>query len=192
VLDLSGERGWGKKFPRCLITNGHMSCGSRFPLKRKRSFPILAVMPTLKLAGAPEKQAMIPWRGTGPLSRRRSLAGRECAHPYSTPYSVEQADTDPRHALGGESSFFVLISALSSAGAKRRLHPLGRSRTDADDRLRAVWQARAPIITRLDPDGSLSLRALAAKLTAEGLPPPAGAAVWTAATVARAKAKLAE
>ena len=49
----------------------------------------------------------------------------------------------------------------------------------------------APIITRLDPDGSLSLRALAAKLTAEGLPTPAGGAVWTAMTVARVKAKLA-
>ena len=47
-----------------------------------------------------------------------------------------------------------------------------------------------PIITRLDPDGSLSLRALAAKLTAEGLPTPAGAAAWTAMTVARVKAKL--
>ena len=48
-----------------------------------------------------------------------------------------------------------------------------------------------PIIARIDPDGSLSLRALAAKLTAEGLPTPAGAAVWTAAGVARVKAKLA-
>ena len=36
-------------------------------------------------------------------------------------------------------------------------------------------ELQAPIITRLDPDGSLSLRALAAKLTAEGLPTPAGA-----------------
>jgi hypothetical protein len=49
----------------------------------------------------------------------------------------------------------------------------------------------APIIARLDPDGSLSLRLLAATLTAEGLPTPAGPAVWTAATVARVKAKLA-
>jgi hypothetical protein len=48
-------------------------------------------------------------------------------------------------------------------------------------------------ITRLDPNGSLSLRApLAAKLTAEGLPAPAGAAMWTAAGVARVKAKLAK
>jgi hypothetical protein len=48
-----------------------------------------------------------------------------------------------------------------------------------------------PIITRLDPDGSLSLRALAAKLTAEGLPTPAGAAVWTAAGGSRLKGRLA-
>jgi hypothetical protein len=48
----------------------------------------------------------------------------------------------------------------------------------------------APIITRLDPNGSLSLRALAAKLTAEGLPTPAGASMWTAATIARVKARL--
>ena len=50
----------------------------------------------------------------------------------------------------------------------------------------------AAIITRLDPDGSLSLRALAAKLTAEDFPTPAGAAVWTAATVARLKARTAK
>jgi hypothetical protein len=42
-----------------------MSCGSRFPPKRKRSFPILAVTPTPKLAGAPKKQAMIPGAGLG-------------------------------------------------------------------------------------------------------------------------------
>jgi DNA invertase Pin-like site-specific DNA recombinase len=52
-------------------------------------------------------------------------------------------------------------------------------------------QDLAPIINRLDPDGSLSLRQLAAKLTAEGLPTPAGAAVWTAAGVARLRARLA-
>jgi DNA invertase Pin-like site-specific DNA recombinase len=49
----------------------------------------------------------------------------------------------------------------------------------------------APILTRLDPEGRLSLRALAAALTAEGLPTPAGGALWTAATVSRVKAKLA-
>src|ERR1700735_3917878 len=32
----------------------------------------------------------------GALSRRRSLAGRAGAHPCSTPYSVEQADPNPR------------------------------------------------------------------------------------------------
>jgi DNA invertase Pin-like site-specific DNA recombinase len=49
----------------------------------------------------------------------------------------------------------------------------------------------APIISRIDPDGSLSLRSIAAALNAEGLPTPAGSAVWTAATVARVKARLA-
>ena len=49
----------------------------------------------------------------------------------------------------------------------------------------------APIFTRLDPAGSLSLRALAAKLTAESLPTPAGGAEWSAATVARVKSNLA-
>jgi hypothetical protein len=47
------------------------------------------------------------------------------------------------------------------------------------------------LLAEVDRNGSLSLRALAAKLTAEGLPNPAGAAVWTAATVARVKARLA-
>jgi hypothetical protein len=37
-------------------------------------------------------------------------------------------------------------------------------------------ESLAPIIARLDPDGTLSLRALAKKLTAERLPTPHGAA----------------
>jgi DNA invertase Pin-like site-specific DNA recombinase len=48
----------------------------------------------------------------------------------------------------------------------------------------------APILSRIDPEGRLSLRALAAALTAEGLPTPAGGALWTAATVQRVRAKL--
>jgi DNA invertase Pin-like site-specific DNA recombinase len=84
------------------------------------------------------------------------------------------------------------------AAAKDRGTKLGGFRgraATADDRARAsaALTARAnehaaslaPIITRLDPNGSLSLRTLAAKLTAEGLPTPAGAAVWTATGVAR-------
>jgi DNA invertase Pin-like site-specific DNA recombinase len=50
----------------------------------------------------------------------------------------------------------------------------------------------APIISRLDPEGRLSLRALAAALNAEELPTPAGGSVWTAAQVARVKARLAQ
>lgn len=48
----------------------------------------------------------------------------------------------------------------------------------------------APIIRRVDPDGFMSLRALAARLTAEGLPTPAGGLVWTAATISRIKTRL--
>jgi hypothetical protein len=60
-LSTACERGRAaEEFPRCLITNDHMSCGSRFPLRWKRSFPILAVRPTLKLTAAPMRQAAIP------------------------------------------------------------------------------------------------------------------------------------
>lgn len=52
-------------------------------------------------------------------------------------------------------------------------------------------QSLSPIFGRLDPDGSLSLRTLAGKLNAEGLPTPSGGSVWTATTVARVKARLA-
>jgi DNA invertase Pin-like site-specific DNA recombinase len=87
------------------------------------------------------------------------------------------------------------------AASKKKLGGFRGRAATAEDRARAsaalTAKARghaeslAPIITRLDPDGSLSLRALAAELTAEGLPTPAGASVWTAATVARVKARLA-
>jgi DNA invertase Pin-like site-specific DNA recombinase len=87
------------------------------------------------------------------------------------------------------------------AASKKKLGGFrGRAGT-ADDtaKARKVRSAKAaghaaslaPIIARLDPNGSLSLRALATALTAEGFPTPAGSAVWTAATVARVKAKLA-
>jgi DNA invertase Pin-like site-specific DNA recombinase len=90
------------------------------------------------------------------------------------------------------------------AAAKDRGTKLGGFRgraATADDRARAsaALTARAnehaavvaPIFARLEADGPLSLRQLAAALTAEDLPTPAGAAVWTAATVARVKARLA-
>jgi hypothetical protein len=52
---------------------------------------------------------------------------------------------------------------------------------------KAAGHARslAPIIARLDPAGTLSLHALAARLTADGLPTPAGRAKWTAAGIGR-------
>ena len=47
-----------------------------------------------------------------------------------------------------------------------------------------------PIFDRIGSDGPLSLRQMAAMLTVEGIPTPAGAATWTAAQVARVKARL--
>jgi DNA invertase Pin-like site-specific DNA recombinase len=89
------------------------------------------------------------------------------------------------------------------AAAKARGVKLGGFRgraATADDRARASAAltakandhaaALAPIVARLEADGPLSLHKLAAALTAEGLPTPAGAAVWTAAGVARIKARL--
>jgi hypothetical protein len=49
----------------------------------------------------------------------------------------------------------------------------------------------APIIARLDPEGSPSLNELARRLDAEGLPTARGGANWTAMGVARVKARLA-
>jgi DNA invertase Pin-like site-specific DNA recombinase len=90
------------------------------------------------------------------------------------------------------------------AAAKARGVKLGgfRGRAGTADNTARAREARSskagshaaslkPIFDRLDPDGSLSLRALAEKLSAEGLPTPAGGAIWTAATVARVKARLA-
>jgi hypothetical protein len=48
-----------------------------------------------------------------------------------------------------------------------------------------VPRSLAPIITRLDPDGSLSLRGARGKANRRRLADPAGAAVWTAAGKAR-------
>ena len=48
-----------------------------------------------------------------------------------------------------------------------------------------------PIFDRLDPEGAMSLRQLAAALTAEGLPTSAGASKWTAAQVARIRVRTA-
>lgn len=61
------------------------------------------------------------------------------------------------------------------------------ARTQKADRLAADL---TPIIARLDPDGRLSLRALAAALNSEGVPSPAGA-LWTAASVSRIRQRAA-
>lgn len=61
----------------------------------------------------------------------------------------------------------------------------GRSRKAADHAA-----ALAPLIARLDPDGTASLGRLAAMLNAENVPTPAGAGTWTATTVTRLRKRL--
>jgi DNA invertase Pin-like site-specific DNA recombinase len=67
------------------------------------------------------------------------------------------------------------------AGTADDLAKARAMRSQAADRLAADL---TPIIKRLDPDGRLSLRKLAAALNGEGLPSPGGSQ-WTAASVAR-------
>jgi hypothetical protein len=63
------------------------------------------------------------------------------------------------------------------------------ARARAARTLKANDQARsiAPIIDRMDPDRTASLRGLARALNDEGVPTPSG---WTAATVARLRQRL--
>ena len=51
--------------------------------------------------------------------------------------------------------------------------------------------ALAPIIARIDPARTLSLRAIAAALNNEGVPTPTGRGEWTAAAVQRVKGRMA-
>jgi DNA invertase Pin-like site-specific DNA recombinase len=81
--------------------------------------------------------------------------------------------------LGGFRGYVPTVEDRAAAGKARSLKAVGHA------------SSLAPILSRIDPEGRLSLRAIAAALSAEGLPTPAGGAVWTASTVQRVKAKLA-
>jgi len=48
----------------------------------------------------------------------------------------------------------------------------------------------APLLARINPDGALSLRAVAAQMNAEGIPSPNGKGKWSAATVSRLVRRL--
>jgi DNA invertase Pin-like site-specific DNA recombinase len=73
------------------------------------------------------------------------------------------------------------------AGTAADLVKARAMRSQAADRLAADL---TPIVGRLDPDGRMSLRALAAALNEEGYPSPGGSQ-WTAASVARLKVRIA-
>lgn len=67
--------------------------------------------------------------------------------------------------------------------AKARAARATRATERADD--------LAPILARIDPEGTASLRVLAAALTAEGIETPSGRGGWTPTAVARLRARLA-
>ena len=81
--------------------------------------------------------------------------------------------------LGGDRGYVGRPEDLAKAREARQ--------QNADVRALAV----APILARVDPDGALSLRAVAAALDAEGMPTVTGTEGWTAAGVARLRKRLA-
>jgi len=89
--------------------------------------------------------------------------------------------------------------AASKARGKKLGGFRGRAGTADDTALaRAARTAKAneqalsigPIIDRIDPTRSASLRTVAARLMDEGVPTPAGGDQWTAAAVARLRRRL--
>jgi DNA invertase Pin-like site-specific DNA recombinase len=89
--------------------------------------------------------------------------------------------------------------AASKARGKQLGGFRGRAGTAADTAkaraaraLKATEQARsiAPIIDRVDPDRTASLRGIARALNDEGVPTPRGEGKWTAASVSRLRQRL--
>ena len=67
---------------------------------------------------------------------------------------------------------------------------LAKARAARSARAKRLAADLTPIIGRLDPEGRMSLRKLAAALNAEGLPSPGGSQ-WTAASVSRLRERSA-
>lgn len=90
------------------------------------------------------------------------------------------------------------LAAAKARGVKmggyRGAAPTDEARAAAGRAKAAIADAKAgdlaPIIARLDPAGAMSLRSLAAALTGEGIPTPAGASTWTAMQVSRVRSRM--
>jgi hypothetical protein len=91
------------------------------------------------------------------------------------------------------------LAAVKARGEKKLGGFRGRAGTPSDlakaraARTQGAYQRAsdiAPVMARLDPDGSASLRQLAAMLTEEGVPTATGRGEWTAAAVARVRRRL--
>jgi hypothetical protein len=159
-----------------------------------------------------------PWPEGGDLVRvspavRDALIRAERVEPYTRKYAKNPAahhawqfdaggqgllfsrlpDTDAPLCELGHADPGSRARALASAQVDLRAQRPYPSNMPSKFALGPCARAQdlAPIINRLDPDGSASLRRLAAKLMEEGVPTTAGSAVWTAAGVARLRARLA-
>lgn len=89
--------------------------------------------------------------------------------------------------------------AASKARGKKLGGFRGRAGTAADTALARAARSKkadtqadalAPILSRIDPAGSASLRTVAASLNAEGIPTPRGQGIWTATAVSRLRERL--
>lgn len=77
-----------------------------------------------------------------------------------------------------------------SRGYTANAEDIAKAREARQELARDRAQAVAPILVRIDPEGRLSLRAVAAALEAEGVPTVAGKGRWTATGVARLRERL--
>lgn len=77
-----------------------------------------------------------------------------------------------------------------SRGYTATAEDIAKAREARQELARDRAQAVVPILVRIDPEGRLSLRAVAVALEAEGVPTVAGKGRWTAAGVARLRERL--
>jgi hypothetical protein len=101
--------------------------------------------------------------------------GRHDFRPHENRLGSKQS---PRKAAGRLSRRAGTAADTARARAARTLK--------ANDQARSI----APIIDRVDPNRTVSLRGIARALNDEGVPAPSGEGTWTAATVARLRQRL--
>ena len=124
-------------------------------------------------------------RGVKLGGRRLRHADRSAAEAVAVAAAVAAAGSVQEMAGALEGAFDAHNTAVATRVEMAARARGGRSRR-ADQRAASI----ADTIARLDPTGTDSLRALAAKLTEDEVPTATGKGVWTAAAVARVRRRL--